>query len=202
MNQWMAQQSTQRRRVRERISQRSRAAYEHDIPHSVTRQRHRFTAHRAARAEHDDLRRTAESSCKEPGRFNTANVGAVYASLDRDTAVRELLRSSPHEIQNDCAVFTLDVDVGQLLDFCDSNTREQWGVDLDELTADDMSSCQSLVPRIVARGIEVVRWPSATGQGVSIAVYLDRLGSGSRCIALACEALTPDDIARAGAVHR
>ena len=127
----------------------------------VTRPRISGAVFRADHPAHTDLSRTAEASRAEPGRFNTSRFGAVYL----------------------CAERTIDLTTDKEL--------ERWGLRRDDLTSDDLSRSQKMAEAAFDSGAEAIMWPSATGRGVSLAVFLDRLTSGSSLDVIHTFELTP-----------
>jgi RES domain-containing protein len=141
----------------------------------------RGTVYRVAEPDQTDLALTSDRSRETPGRFNTGDIGAVYAALDPETAMREEKRSSEGSTAARCALFTIDLGVSRLLDLCDPGTRSAWKLDEDALMRDDATACQAIVAAAIAAGAEAIRWPSATGEGESIAIYLAHLRDDTRC---------------------
>jgi RES domain-containing protein len=157
----------------------------------------RITAYRAAEPAHDDLGETLEMSRATPGRFNTPAFGAVYASLDPDTALRERLlgANATGEIET-CGLFLLELTLQRVVDLNDNNERERWTLSQADVARDDLTACQKAAPRIIAAGYEAVRWPSASGAGDSIAIYLDRLAAGSSCRVVRRVTISQEQMAR------
>jgi RES domain-containing protein len=155
---------------------------------------------RACALGHTNLDRTLEMSRTDPGRFNTSEIGVIYASLDPDTALRELQRSGNGDVEEDCALLVVDAVIANVLDLTDASVRARWDLPETELTSDDMTACQRIVPAVVSLGFEAVRWSSAAGAGDSMAVYLDRFSADSRCVVMACHPLEREtlDQCRAG----
>jgi RES domain-containing protein len=147
--------------------------------------------YRAAEPDQTDLGKTAVRSCADPGRFNTHDVGAIYTCLDPQTALREVQQSSKTKMPDPCAMFTIDAHISRMLDLCDPGERAVWGLSELDLQRDDPSACQAVVARAVTEHIEAVRWPSATGSGESIAIYLAHLQPGSRCTVVDSRVIDP-----------
>jgi len=125
-----------------------------------------------------DLAETAKASRNEPGRFNTSRFGAVYLSLEPDTAIRERQRNEGKG-QHPCALFVVSLSVESVVDLSTDERLEQWGLTRADLTSDDLSCTQQMAEAAVATGVQAIVWPSATGQGSSLAVFYDRLTDGS-----------------------
>jgi RES domain-containing protein len=117
-------------------------------------------------------------SRKEPGRFNTSRFGAVYASREPDTAIQERQRNAG-SVDHPCALFVVSLSAANVVDFCVDEELERWGLTRADLTSDDLSRTRQVAEAAFANGIEVIVWPSATGEGSSVAVFYDRLAEGS-----------------------
>ena len=134
---------------------------------------------RADHPEHTELSETAKASRKEPGRFNTSRSGAVYLSLEPDTAIRERQRNDGH-VEHPCALFVVTLSVGRFVDLSIDEELQRWGLTRADLTSDDLSCTQRVAEAAREAGAEAILWPSATGHGSSLAVFFDRLATGSR----------------------
>jgi len=145
----------------------------------VTEQRLSGAVFRADHPEHTDLSETAKASRKEPGRFNTSRFGAVYLSLEPDTAIQERHRNEGR-VQHPCALFVVSLSVTRVVDLCNDEELERWGLARADLTSDDLSCTQRVADAAYEQGVEAILWPSATGRGSSLAVFFDRLHDGSR----------------------
>jgi RES domain-containing protein len=141
----------------------------------------RGTVYRVAEPDQADLALTTDRSRDTPGRFNTGDIGAVYAALDAETAMREEKRSSEGSDAERCVLFTIELNVSHVIDLNDPNERAAWTLDEDDLRRDDASACQAIVEGVIATGAEAIRWPSATGEGESIAIYFAHLRDDSLC---------------------
>jgi RES domain-containing protein len=139
----------------------------------------RFTGsvYRADHPAHTDLARTTAKSREHPGRFNTSRLGAVYLSLEPETAVKE---SEQADESPQCALFVVKASLARVLDLTDPHVLARWRLTLDDLRDDDVSRCQEVAEEAADAGEEAIVWPSAVGEGRSLAVFADRLGHGSR----------------------
>ena len=131
-----------------------------------------------------DLRRTAEMSRIHLGRFNTASIGAVYASAEPATAVEELRRRAARDgtslaAMHPRSIFALSVDLHAIVDLTAPNALVAWGLSSSDLESDDFTRCQQVAAVAAQRGAEAVRWASATGKGQSLAIYIEQLLPGS-----------------------
>lgn len=120
------------------------------------------------------------------GRFNPpGEFGAVYLACDPVTAVAELRRRAEQLGIDPAALLprallSVDVVVSRVLDLTDARTSAEWGQDAHTLGADDTESCQEVGRAARRAGFEAIRFPSATGEGVNLVAFLDRLHPGSR----------------------
>jgi RES domain-containing protein len=156
----------------------------------VTRQRIIGAVFRADHPAHTDLSRTAEASRGEPGRFNTSRFGAVYLSREPETALEELRRNNG-TVVHPCALFVVGLSAERTIDLSIDTELERWGLTRADLTSDDRSRSQKMAESAFDSGAEAIMWPSATGRGMSLAVFLDRLDSNSRLDLLHTFELTP-----------
>lgn len=134
---------------------------------------------RADHPDHTDLANTIEASRDEPGRFNTSRFGAIYVSREPDTALDELRRNNG-QLEHPCALFVVELSASKVVDLSDPRERERWQLTTKDLTSDDLSRCRDVAEAAVDQGAEVIAWPSATGSGLSLAVFAERLGPESR----------------------
>jgi RES domain-containing protein len=135
------------------------------------------SVYRADHPAHTDLARTTAASRDDPGRFNTSRLGAVYLSLEPETAIKE---SQESDELPQCALFVMDASLARVVDLTDPTVRERWQLTMDDLQSDDVARCQEAAEAAAAAGEEAIVWPSATGEGRSLAVFADRLAHGSR----------------------
>jgi len=149
---------------------------------SVTRLR--GLVFRVTSPRYRDLRRTAEMSRIHLGRFNTACIGAVYASGEPATAVEELRRRAARDgtslsEMHPRSIFALSVDLHAIVDLTTPNALVAWGLSSSDLESDDLTRCHDVAAVAAQRGAEALRWASATGKGQSLAIYIERLLPGS-----------------------
>jgi RES domain-containing protein len=126
----------------------------------------------------------------DANRFNAlGEFGAVYVSLDAATPIRELIRSyrltvdtdSPEDIAADRILLTLDIVLSRVVDLGDGQQCVEWGIARDAVRGNDKAPCQA-VAREIRRTHEAIRYPSATGTGENLAIFVDRLGPTSRIV--------------------
>jgi RES domain-containing protein len=139
---------------------------------------------------------TLRASAREGGRFNPQHeFGAVYVSLSRETAVRELRRRA-QRLAIDVAdllprtMLRLRVDLERVLDLTNPSTATAWGVSAAQLRSDDLAPCQEVARAARRNGYEAIRYPAASGTGVNVAIFLDRLHAGSTVAVLSADELT------------
>lgn len=136
---------------------------------------HAASREHAALAERDFggfLARAADSNLREGGRFNPAGeFGAVYLSLDAETAVAE---SSEAE-----AVLVLAARLRRVLALDDPEVQARWKVSADALCAADYGPCQSLARAARAAGYDAVRSASARAAGLNLGIWWDARADGT-----------------------
>ncbi|MEX1257110.1 MAG: RES family NAD+ phosphorylase [Gemmatimonadota bacterium] len=144
-------------------------AYRHSAPHQ---------------AEVSDA--VLEASRRVGGRMNPqGEFGALYLALEIETAVRELLRKAelagiPVEDLVPRVVMTVEIRLSRLLDLTDAEVRTEWGLSEDDLASPDHEACHQVARAARRSGYEAILFPSATGTGTNLTVFLDRLHPGSR----------------------
>ena len=129
--------------------------------------------------------RTLLASLRVGGRFNPAGeFGAIYLSLDPDTPFRELHRQAekggiglPALLPR--TLFAAEARVQRVVDLACRGGAADWGLTEAGLRADDWAACQLVARQARTMGYEAIRFPSATGAGENLAVFLDRLLDGS-----------------------
>ena len=118
------------------------------------------------------LQQAHDRNMKEGGRFNPpGEFGAIYLSLDPETPLRE---SDNAEV-----LLALDGQLGRVLDLADPEISERWGLSTAHFCGDEHEPCQRAARRIRQGRYEAVRYPSARGQGLNLAVFWDIREPGS-----------------------
>ena len=118
------------------------------------------------------------------GRWNPPGIATLYVGTDRRTAIAELGRlarrggRAPEDFLPRVMV-EYAVSFSAVLDLRDPDIRKHVGLTLDEIRADDLSSCQAIGEAARYAGREAILAPSATGEGEVLAIYLDELGPDS-----------------------
>jgi RES domain-containing protein len=101
------------------------------------------------------------------GRFNPAgDFGALYLSLDPKTPKAE---SDAPEV-----ILELDARLTGVLDLRRPEALAKYGLTTDALCGGDHGPCQRAGRAIREDGYEAVRYPSAMGDGINLAVFWDR----------------------------
>src|SRR5579884_3117441 len=101
-----------------------------------------FTFRACSRGE-TDLARTADSTRRNPGRFNTPDVGAIYVSREPTTAVEELRRSAGRDgaslvVAHPCSMLVIDIRLQEVLDLTRPSQLRAWSLTPEDLTSEDM----------------------------------------------------------------
>ena len=129
--------------------------------------------------------RTLSASARAGGRFNPAGAfGAIYVSLDPDTPLRELRRQAVHAGAEVIAflprtLFAAEARLQRVVDLACAEGRAAWHLPAAALASDDWSACQNVARRARMQGYAAIRFPSATGAGENLAIFMDRLAMGS-----------------------
>lgn len=136
---------------------------------------------------HEGLGEAALSgSLRSGGRFNpSGEFGAIYVSLEKETAIAELQRRAA---QTGIGVnellprilLVVEADLQRVLDLTDEDTRRGWGLPSEGITSDDYQPCQEVGQAARRAGYEAVLFPSAArAGGRNLAIFTDRLRPGS-----------------------
>lgn len=136
---------------------------------------------------HPDDVISGEGTRLNGGRFVPVGVKAVYASLDEQTALREVTtRKSALAGRNQINVgeyprmtYVLSVATHRNLDLAATLPLELANIVARCLRAPQHSASQEVAALWIAEGIESVVFPSATGAGRNVVVYLANAGAGS-----------------------
>lgn len=139
-------------------------------------------------------------STRHLGRFNTATLGAVYASREPETAVQELRQRAGRDgislrDMHPRSIFVLDLRPHRVADLTVSGALDAWGLRPVDLPGDDFTRCQEVVAVAARLGAEAIRWGSATGAGHSLALFVEHLFPGSRVEVAREVGLTRDALA-------
>lgn len=142
------------------------------------------TVYRQCAPGHTDLATTLAQN-RHGGRFNPpGEFGAIYVAVERDTALHELARQAAllgfavDELLPR-TMLRLRLHVRRVLDLTDETVCNAWGLpgtDMSQLLHDD---CWEIARAARRSGYEAIRFCSATGSGVCLAVFMDRFSPGS-----------------------
>ncbi len=160
----------------------------------------RGLAYRHTRPAHADLAKTVAATARtaEPGRFHVkGEFGAVYLSLNPETAHKELVRRASRAgvsvsqlMPRD--LLTVDLQLAKVLDLTDAAVRNEWGIHAIAITSDDYRPCQEIASAARRAGYEGIRYPSATGEGENVVVFLDRMHPGSHAVVVNQRPMDPE----------
>lgn len=159
------------------------------------------TTFRHVSPKHQELGESAlAGSRRAGGRFNpTEEFGAIYLSLERETAIAELRRRAHRtgieldELLPRVLLF-VRADLQRVLDLTDSETRREWGLESGEISSDHYRSCQEVGRAARRAGYEAILFPSAAREGGrNMAVFTDRLRPGSDLEITETRPLTVED---------
>jgi RES domain-containing protein len=129
---------------------------------------------------------TLEASARAGGRFNpVGEFGAVYVALDQETALAELERriertGLPGKHVRSRMMLRLQARLRKVLDLTDSEVRRRLDLSLEELIGPQWGRAQEVAREARREGYTAIRYPSATGAGQNMAIFLDRLGPEER----------------------
>jgi RES domain-containing protein len=136
---------------------------------------------------HPDDVISGEGTRLSGGRFVPAGVKAVYASVDEETAMREVTarkKALSGRKQLDLGeyprmTYVLSVTIRRNLQLAGRLPPELGGVVAQCLRSSSYSDSQDLAAIWIAQGIESVVFPSSTGIGKNIVIYLANAGRRS-----------------------
>lgn len=76
-------------------------------------------------------------------------------------------------------LFAAEARLQRVLDLACAEVPAEYRVSKRALGSDDWAACQDVARRARRAGYEAIRFPSATGTGENLAIFLDRLAPGS-----------------------
>jgi RES domain-containing protein len=160
-----------------------------DLIAGATPLRGEFFRSVAFRYFHPDDVISGEGTRLHGGRFVPAGVSAVYASLDEETAVREVRARQlalggdrMHFVDYPRMTYVVTVATHKNIDLAAELRPELANVMGLCLGLAEHSGSRELAAIWIAEGIESVVFPSATGSGRNVVVYLPNAGAGSVAI--------------------
>lgn len=143
------------------------------------------TVYRQCAPEHTDLATTLAQNHRHGGRFNPpGEFGALYVAAERETALRELARQAAFlgfavdEILPR-TMLRLRLHVQRVLDLTDETVCNAWGLSSLDMSQLPHGDCWEIARAAHRSGYEAIRFCSATGSGVCLAVFTDRFSPGS-----------------------
>lgn len=119
------------------------------------------------------------------GRFNPAGeFGALYVSLDPETPFRELRRQAERAGLQVLdllprTLFAAEARLQKVLDLACNEPPVAYRIADEKLRSEDWRACHEVARRARKAGYEAIRFPSATGMGENMAIFLDRLAPDS-----------------------
>lgn len=119
------------------------------------------------------------------GRWNPPDSFAtLYLALDQGAAVAEFHRLAARQLRDPTdflprRMYRYEVALSAVLDLREDAKRRQLGLGDAELVASDPVACRSIGEAAQYLGIEAILAPSATGTGIVLAVFYDRLRAES-----------------------
>lgn len=143
------------------------------------------TVYRQCAPEHTDLATTLAQNHRHGGRFNPpGEFGAIYVAVERGTALLELARQAAllgfavDELLPR-TMLRLRLHVRRALDLTDEGVCRAWGLVGADMSRISHDECWEIARAARRSGYEAIRFRSATGSGVCVAVFMDRLSPGS-----------------------
>lgn len=141
----------------------------------------------AFRYFHPDDLISGEGTRQHGGRFVPVGVRAVYASAEEDTALREVTQrktalGGEHRIdvgEYPRMIYLLSISTQRNLDLTDRPDKQVEQVVRRCLAGGGHAASQELAAIWIKKGIESVVFPSATGAGKNVAVYLENAKGNS-----------------------
>lgn len=128
---------------------------------------------------------SGEGARIQGGRWNPReSFPTLYLALAQDVAVREFHRlaartgRSPDDFLPR-EVYRIEVTLHVVLDLTEPQTVKAVGVNAEQLSREDLTTCQAVGDAAHYTGFEAVLAPSAAGPGAALAVYADRLSPSS-----------------------
>lgn len=120
------------------------------------------------------------------GRWNPPDsFSTLYLALDRETTVREFYRLAERQGRDPDdflprRLYRYDIALAALLDLREPATRTALQLSDPELRSSDAAKCQQIGESAHHLGLEGILAPSATGKGVVLVVFFDRLHADSQ----------------------
>jgi RES domain-containing protein len=139
---------------------------------------------------------TLDASARVGGRFNPpGEFGAVYVAVERRTALAELERrvaasGLPRKQFHPRVILQLRARLSRVLDLTDPTVRRDLDLREAEITGEDWARPQAVAREARGDGYAAIRFPSATGEGDNLAIFLDVLSSDDQLVVEDVEEVT------------
>lgn len=107
-------------------------------------------------------------------RWNPPETPAIYACLERETALAEaehLIASQPYRPQARRTVYTMDIKLSSVLDITDPATLARVGLQSQSLADTDWSQCQRVGGATEWLGHDGLLIPSVRSEGTNLIIY-------------------------------
>ncbi len=141
------------------------------------------TAYRHVAARRGPL--SGSGARSQGGRWNPPqSFATLYLALERDTVIAEFYRLAARSQRAPQDFLprhfhSYDLNLTQVLDLRTPGARSALNLDLTDIASDDLTTCQAIGETAHYLGYEAILAPSATGTGVVLAVFSDRMQGGS-----------------------
>lgn len=131
---------------------------------------------------HPDDVISGEGTRIQGGRFVPQGMRAVYASLDEETATREVTarkvrlggQAQIHLKDYPRLTYVIGIKIEKCVDFRSVDRSTVLGQTLAAaLDLSDLGDSQAIGQYIVSKGVQAALWPSVAGSGSNIVVFLD-----------------------------
>lgn len=111
-------------------------------------------------------------------RWNPRDVGAIYAALDRDTAIAEgqhAIDIQPRRIFRQRVVYEVHVKIPGLIDLTGVDSLESVGLKRDDIASNDFAACQEVGRGAAWLGLNGLLVPSARHAGSNLVILVGDL---------------------------
>ena len=134
---------------------------------------------------------TTEGSRKQGGRYNPpTEFGALYSSLERDTAIAEVARGLKRRGVEPTSYpegvywsFQLSIELEAVLDLTDPDVLKEVNIDQKELLGDDIQFTRKLSSKARAEGYQALLVLSVTNpKNKNLVVFADALPESTRVL--------------------
>lgn len=108
-------------------------------------------------------------------RWNPPRVGAIYAALERETAIAEgdhMIEVQPRRIFRRRVLYELQVDVANIVDLTDPAALAASGLTMADVASDDFTACQRVGGAIAFLGHGGILVPSARRAGDNMVILI------------------------------